>query len=213
MTKQRHVLPCLCLVYLCVKRGIFLHMTKVNWRKINRIVHRDLGYFAVGMCIIYGLSGIALNHIGDWNPNYIMTNEQVQLPGMVPASGDDLSREQAIEILSSQGLEDKYRSHYAPFPNQIKIFVDGGSLTIDTETETAHLEHMRRRPVFYQVNLLHYNPGELWKWFSDFFALSLIILSITGMFILKGKKGIKGRGAILVGAGIILPVILLLLYL
>jgi len=41
-------------------------------RKWNRIIHRDLGYIFFGMSIIYGLSGIALNHIGDWNPDYII---------------------------------------------------------------------------------------------------------------------------------------------
>ncbi len=186
---------------------------KVNWRKINRIIHRDLGYFSVGMCIIFGLSGIALNHIGDWNPSYIITNKEVQVSPSFLGSGDDLSRDEALEILSGHGIEDKYRSHYAPFPGEIKIFIDGGSLTVNTETGRGRLEHMRRRPVFYQVNLLHYNPGELWKWFSDFFAVSLILLAVSGMFILRGKNGIKGRGAVLVSAGVIIPVILLLMYL
>ena len=43
------------------------------WRKWSRILHRDIGYFFIGTSIIYGISGIALNHLSDWNPNYSVT--------------------------------------------------------------------------------------------------------------------------------------------
>ena len=39
-------------------------------RKWGRIIHRDFGYLFFGATLIYSISGIALNHIGDWNPNY-----------------------------------------------------------------------------------------------------------------------------------------------
>jgi len=39
-------------------------------RKWSRILHRDIGFFFIGTTILYGLSGIALNHMSDWNPNY-----------------------------------------------------------------------------------------------------------------------------------------------
>ena len=39
-------------------------------RKWSRILHRDIGFFFIGTTIIYGLPGIALNHMSDWNPNY-----------------------------------------------------------------------------------------------------------------------------------------------
>jgi len=29
------------------------------------------------MVIIYALSGIAINHIDDWNPNYVVTTEDI----------------------------------------------------------------------------------------------------------------------------------------
>ncbi len=34
----------------------------MNWRKWNRWIHRELGFLFFGMTIIYGISGIALNH-------------------------------------------------------------------------------------------------------------------------------------------------------
>ena len=50
---------------------------KFRWRKWNNILHRDIGYLAVGMSIIYALSGIALNHLVDWNPSYEVTQQDV----------------------------------------------------------------------------------------------------------------------------------------
>ena len=43
----------------------------MKWlRRWSRILHRDIGYFFIGASLIYGISGIALNHLNDWNPNY-----------------------------------------------------------------------------------------------------------------------------------------------
>jgi hypothetical protein len=42
---------------------------------------------------------------------------------------------------------------------------------------------------------MHLNhPKKLWTWMADIYAAVLIILAVTGLFVLKGKKGITGRG-------------------
>ena len=51
----------------------------MDLRKWNRVIHRDAGYIFFGMSIIYGLSGIALNHLDDWNPDYIIHTEEIFL--------------------------------------------------------------------------------------------------------------------------------------
>ena len=50
-------------------------------RKLLRILHRDFGYFIVGMTIVYALSGIYLNHRHDFNPDYkiMVTSFQTDL--------------------------------------------------------------------------------------------------------------------------------------
>lgn len=184
---------------------------KKRWRKINNIIHRDLGYFFVGMTIIYGLSGIALNHIDDWNPSYIINNEEVEIG--TDDFAQKINKSEALAILSELDIDkENYKSHYYPEAEEVKIFVNGGSVRIDMTTGKGKIETMRRRPVFHSVNFLHYNPGNLWKWFSDIFSASLIILAITGMFVIRDKKGIKGRGAVLVSIGIIIPLVLLFFY-
>ena len=42
----------------------------MKWRKWNNIVHRDLGYLCAGLTVIYVISGVAVNHIADWNPSF-----------------------------------------------------------------------------------------------------------------------------------------------
>ncbi len=180
-------------------------------RKYNRAVHRDLGYFFFGMCIIYGLSGIALTHRHNWNPNYIITEKEYKIEISKPVPEEP--EEEVILVLKQMGLEDLYRTHLLR-NGKYRIFIDNGSVDYDAETGVAFLEMTRRRPVFYEVNFLHYNtPRKLWTWFSTIFASSLIILAFTGLFIIKGRNGISGRGAWLTSAGVIIPLAFLFVYL
>ncbi len=180
-------------------------------RKINRAIHRDLGYFFTGMIIIYAFSGIALNHRNDWNPNYSITTKILTLE--VPSSINSNEEEGIKEILQQIDEEDSYRKHYFPSDNEIKIFLqDGGSIMVNLKNGNSFYEELKKRPIFFEFNFLHYNPGTVWKWFSDIFSVALIVLGISGLFILKGKNGIKRRGAWLTIAGIIIPLILLFMY-
>lgn len=180
----------------------------MNWRKWNRILHRDFGYLFFGMTVIYALSGIALNHIKDWNPSYIIETENIAMAFTAPA--DSLSESDVRKLLVPLGEENNYKKHYYPASSTLKIFLNGGSLTVNTKSGEALLEKVSRRPFFYYANILHYNPGKYWTLFSDLFCGALVLLAITGLFIIKGKKGITGRGAWLTAAGIIIPLLFLI---
>ncbi|MCB9249542.1 MAG: hypothetical protein H6613_13835 [Ignavibacteriales bacterium] len=49
-------------------------------RKLIRKLHRDVGYIAFGLTIIYSISGIAVNHVSDWNPNYSIEKDSLIIP-------------------------------------------------------------------------------------------------------------------------------------
>ena len=182
----------------------------MNLRKMNRAVHRDLGYFFFGMSVIYGLSGVALNHRHEWNPNYNITHETYHLEQPVEGKGD---RELALFYLEQIGEESQYRT-LLQTENNLRIFIEGGNLTVNLNSGQANLEMIRRRPILFEVNFLHYNtPKKLWTWFSDLYAAGLIVLAVTGLFILKGKNGITRRGAWITTAGLIIPLVFLFLYL
>jgi len=185
---------------------------KIKWRQINRVLHRDLGYFFTGMIIVYALSGIALNHMDDWNPNYVINTETEQLN--IPKNFNPADKEDIISLINDIAARSDYKNHYFPEAGKLKVFLKkGSSIVITLKTGDATIESIRKRPVFYQVNFLHYNPGEFYKWFSDIFAITLIILAISGFFILKGKNGLKWRGTIIAGSGLIVTIIFLIIYL
>jgi len=177
-------------------------------RKWSRILHRDIGFFFIGTTLIYGLSGIALNHLNDWNPNYSVELEEFQT---------EISLEKDTEIntnidllLEEIGTKIAYKKHYYPEPDLLKIFLDGGSsIIIDLETGKGQAEFLRKRPMFYEVNYLHYNPNDWWMWFSDLYAGALILFAITSLFMVKGKRGINGIGGIYTALGIIIPLVFL----
>ncbi len=184
----------------------------MKWRKLNRALHRDIGYLFFGMSIIYGLSGIALNHIDDWDPSYHIRNEEISIdPSLVQG---DLSKEESKKLLSNINVGNQYKSHYYPRPDLLKLFVKGGSVTINIENGMGVVETVSRRPVFYEFNFLHYNnPKFLWTWFADTYGGALVIMAFTGLFMIQGKKGMTGRGKWYLIAGILIPAIFLLLYL
>jgi len=185
-------------------------MESKKLRKWNNIIHRDLGYFFFGITLIYGLSGIALNHraIGDWNASYIVDYKIFSTSTVIDSTNIDETT--IFTILKEANKELKYKEYYFPEPNIFKIFVDDGTIEIDTQTGVGHIETLRKRPVFNQVNFLHYNPNRWWTWFSDIYAFSLILLAITGLFVIRGKNGLKWRGLILATAGIIVPILFLI---
>jgi len=173
-------------------------------RRLSIVLHRDLGYFFSGLIIIYCLSGIALNHIEDWNPDFIIRKKTVRFDENYKTG--ELTKSD-IDVFNQLVGEKKHKTWDIPVPGQLKIYYDNASLHLDFAGHTGVYEEIRRRPLFYDVNVLHKNSIRGWRWFSDVFALTLIVISISGMIILKGKKGFSGRGWRLVLSGFIPPVI------
>lgn len=182
----------------------------MNLSKFNRVTHRDMGYLIAGLTIIYAISGIALNHKHDWNPNYIIDNKEFNTD--VNFTRETLDKETAQDILRKVPGDLEYKTWYFPAGDILTIFVEGGSVRINTKTGNGTIERISKRPLFYQINFLHYNPGRWWKYFSDIFCLALMLVTITGLFLVKGKNGITRRGAVLTAIGIILPLVFLFIY-
>jgi hypothetical protein len=184
---------------------------QLQWRKWFRVVHRDFGYLFFGLTLVYSISGIALNHLNDWNSNYIIIRKEITLkdPGKIYPG---ITKAEVKALLEEFGEADNYKNHYFPQSDQLKIFLKGGSAVINIVTGNGLIETTTRRPFFRELNYLHYNPQVSWTWISDIFAGALIILAITGLFLVRGAKGITGRGAWLTLIGILIPVIFLLIY-
>ncbi len=177
--------------------------------RLNLATHRDVGYVCASLILAYCLSGIALNHIGDWNPDFVISKQAVTLPQAYAKS--EITRE-TITDFGKLVDEDAYKVYDFPTVDQVKIYYDNASLHLNLATGHGTYEKVSRRPVLYQVNALHLNRLKGWKWASDLFALVLIILSLTGLLVLRGKYGLARRGKWLVIAGMLPPLLALILF-
>ena len=90
-------------------------------RKWSRILHRDIGYFFIGTTLIYGLSGIALNHMSDWNPNYSV--EINNFSTAINLEKSDTTKENVLKLLDEIDKRENYKKHYYRNENQLKIFL------------------------------------------------------------------------------------------
>jgi len=181
-------------------------------RKLNNLLHRDLGYLFFGMSLIYAISGIAMNHLRDFNPNYVIKNYTITLDKKV--SRDQIDKAWVVSLLEDLDMSREYKKHYFPADSTLKVFLDHGNLELNLASGSGKMETIRKRPVLYQFNFLHYNPGVLWKWYSDIFCVAFVIIAISGLFMIRsGKNSIKGwKGAAFTAIGITIPLILFLLY-
>lgn len=181
----------------------------MNIRRLNSNLHRDVGYFLSGLIFVYCISGIALNHVNDWNPDFVIHKRTVTFSQLF--TKEEITDDRIAEFTALVG-ESAPKVHDFPTPNHVKIYYDNASLLVDLPGKTGLYESVQRRPLFYQANVLHRNSLKGWKWASDVFGGLLIFITVSGWFMLKGKNGISGRGKWLIAAGILPPVVALVIF-
>jgi len=186
-------------------------MISSSVRKWIRILHRDIGYLATGLTVIYAISGVAVNHISDWNPNYSISNIESKINPVPDSLVENAST--IPTILKSINETGKVKNSFRPDPETLKIFVEGNTVTVNVKTGSVKQEKVTSRAVIRETNFLHLNtPKKAWTYVADVFAVALAFLAISGLFMIKGKNGITRRGAWLTSAGILLPLIFLFFY-
>jgi hypothetical protein len=174
----------------------------MRWHKLNVILHRDVGYLAFALTIVYGVSGLAVNHRADWNPSIRQTKTTMAIAPVLAAERDAI----VSETLGKLSLTEAPRNTFRPDPQTLRIFYENLTYSVDLPTGKVVVDRNIPRPVLKEFNDLHLNaPKGIWTWIADIYAVSLILLAITGLFVLKGKHGITGRGAWLTAMGVLIP--------
>lgn len=187
--------------------------TKISFgtklRKWLRAAHRELSYVFAGMVLVYAISGIAFNHKSTFNSQYSIVKSEHQL---TPVCKEEIDANQVAKWLQECEYKGKEIQHYFPDSATVKIFLKGNSsLVVDIASGNAVLEQVKKRPILGSLSRLHYNPGKAWTIFSDTFCIAMIILVLTGIFMLKGKHSLKGIGGIEFLIGILIPLLFILL--
>ena len=252
------------------------------WRNTLRNLHRDFGFFAVGLTFIYALSGLAVNHINDWDPSFSHFKKLVTVDTPLPedesvAVAEALAAIDAtgepIEVITTRGTLTHYeialpgkQVTVKPDANEIvvvtegtpgeEVFALGNSLPdndweaavtalrrvgiadeptkvdkvtypvrdIDIVFENRNIrvqdfktgydifdEGQEARPFLRVFNWLHLNRGKAgWTWIADAYAIVLLFLATSGMLMVRGRKGLIGRGGVFLLIGVGVPVIYLI---
>lgn len=176
-----------------------------SWRRLTIATHRDAGYALFALVIVYSISGIAVNHIEDWNPNYSRSTERRIIEPLA-----DLPREAQVERAASLlGVDTQdVKNHFRPDPETLQLFVEASTYSIDIPTGKVIVEAARRRPVLFEFNQLHLNHVKgVWTYVADLFAVALILLAVTGLFIVKGENGPWRRGKWYLIGGFVVPAV------
>ncbi|HVV87287.1 MAG TPA: hypothetical protein VHE35_29805 [Kofleriaceae bacterium] len=184
--------------------GTLLGVLRRRWRGWLRAIHRDLGYLAVGLTIIYAISGLAINHIGrpGWDPNFHSYERERQIAPISLDTPDDVALAQAEAALHVGTPRSWYRAG-----DELRLEYDYKQFVVIGDNGKV-IEQGRKPRFFLRVaNWLHYNRGKkAWTYVADGYAVLLLYLAISGLFMIKGKKGLRWRGAALAAAGISVPI-------
>lgn len=176
---------------------------KKRWRAWLRAIHRDFGYLAIGFTVIYAVSGIAQNHIEEWGDvSYKATERVITIPEIADTTPDIVAVKAVADAVKLGVPTEHTRAGdeiHLSYANGVKVVAIGRTVTIQTR---------ERRAFIGVANWLHTARGKkAWKYISDAYAVLLLYLAISGMFMIKGRLGLKWRGTILIGAGVAVPVL------
>lgn len=167
-----------------------------------RALHRDLGFLVIGLTVIYAVSGLAVNHIADWDPNF-QSYEQTRELGAL--HGDEQTI--ASAVLKQLGI---HESASDVFREGDALDITAGKHSVHVTLSTGHVVDQGQKPRFFLriANFLHLNRGKpAWRYIADAYAVILLFLAGSGMLMIPGKRGVRGRGLVFVLAGIAVPVL------
>ncbi|MFO0677559.1 MAG: PepSY-associated TM helix domain-containing protein [Polyangiaceae bacterium] len=187
--------------------------SKIAWRPWLRAFHRDTGYVAVGLTLVYALSGLAVNHIQDWDPNFRNYETVKEIGPVAGPGGAVLGDDAAADLVRTKlGIGEPPREVYRNGESDLDLLYE--RRTIHVNVVTGHVVDEGQKPRFFlrAANWLHLNRGKkAWKWVADGYAAALLFLAISGLFMVPGRKGVFGRGALYVAVGVAIPVVYVVL--
>ena len=175
-----------------------------RFRKICRTLHRELGFLAVGLTVVYAISGLAVNHAHHWDANYARTLEtrHIEPPGTGPTT--------AVQplVVERLGIDVPLKGVWRASEDMLQVFIEGGQYDVNLATGEVQVQGFAKRPVFFDVNFMHLNSGKApWTGIADVYAVILLVLALTGPWLVKGRQGLAGRGGMMMAVGILVPLV------
>ena len=166
--------------------------------------HRRLGFLITGMLLVFAVSGIALNHQSHWDPYYAISKSREVVEGLRPSMSED---ELDQYLRKRYGVKEDFESSLWESSLNVKMsYTNGISYMVDLQDNSIVTEVTRKRLGIYNLIHLHLNGIKgLWIFAADAFAVGLIVLSLSGVYLVKGRY--TRYEFILLTAGILIPVL------
>jgi hypothetical protein len=178
--------------------------------------------------LLFALTGITLNNASRIGATPKVTSLKQQLPPPVAAllnapgtpRGDKGSAPlpPALRDWIAQHLKlelDARDAEWSPEEVYLSLPRPGGDAWLRVDRASGALEYeLTDRGWISFLNDLHKgrNTGAAWSWFIDVFAAACLVFSITGLFILKMHAGHRPITWPMVGAGLVIPLVLAILF-
>ncbi len=178
----------------------------MNWNLKLRNWHRDFSYFYVGLLMAFSISGIALNHRHAWDPrDYVYESIEIEID--LPKDKEQITDEFFANWLKQNNIDLKLRGT-AWRRGGYNLYFTNAYAYINPFTGKGEIEQFKIRPILGQMVDLHKSASDSWVWYSDLFAICVLLICITGLIITKGKNGFKKRGWKLALVGVAIPSVL-----
>jgi hypothetical protein len=178
----------------------------------------------IGM-LLFAFTGITLNHAADIPATPEVRSLTAELP---PALRESLSAKAdepddaplPAEVLAwiDERLELRLPATAAEW-SEDEIYLSlprpGGDAWLRIERDSGAVEYERTdRGWISYLNDLHKgrHTGLAWKWFLDIFSVACLVFCITGLFILKFHANARPTTWPMVGAGLVIPLLLVILF-
>ncbi len=160
-----------------------------------RALHRDVGFFVVGLIVVYALSGMVLVYR---DTDFLTSNVQVERKldaGLDPAQLGMALHIKGFKVVKTDGD---------------KVYFPQGSY--DKATGLAVYE-VKQLPMVLQkfVNLHKTASGNSTHWCALFFGAMLLFLALSSFWMYGKGSGLLRRGVCLTLAGMVITVVVLVL--
>lgn len=168
---------------------------KISTYKLIRIFHRDIGFFVVGLTIIYCISGIMLT---------LRTTDFLKSETFIEKTIDaGLDRNQLNRALHLKDLK-------VTNENEKEILFINGKY--DKITGTAAYTSMELPLILRKFNALHtVSANDSRCWFTVIYAVSLLFLAVSSFWMYKPENKNFKRGIVISVLGVLASLGLILL--
>lgn len=160
-----------------------------------RILHRDIGFFVIGLTVIYSISGLMLTYR---DTEFLKSETQVEKTIHSGLSSNQLGSAlhiKKMEIVSEDEKEVRFSSG-----------------TYNKETGVASYLSKELPVVLQAFNNLHFvSSNDSRHWFTTLYAIALLFLAISSFWMYKPGSTYFKRGIVIALLGVGVSLILILL--